>query len=241
MLATRRDREPALVTADLVILTITQGQLRVLLVERGNQPYRGRYALPGGFLRSGETLDEAAVRELREETGLEGGPLQLEQIQVYSAPDRDPRGRVITCSYLAIAPNLPEPLADTDAVSAVFLPVDEALRHDPPLAFDHNAILHRARDRARAKLQYTTIATSFCGPEFTISELREVYETVWGVALDRANFHRRVSDASGFVVPTGGKRETAGRPAALYHAGDSRVLLPPIMFPGGDQDALELV
>jgi 8-oxo-dGTP diphosphatase len=229
-----------MVTADLVILTIRDGQLRVLLVTRRNQPFKGMHALPGGFLRAGETLDETAVRELREETSIDGGSLGLEQVQVYSSPDRDPRGRVITCSYLAIAPNLPEPKSDTDAASALFVSVDDVLDGRTPLAFDHRAILRRARDRARAKLQYTTIATSFCGPQFTISELREVYEKVWGVELDRANFHRRVTDSPGFVVQTGDKRATTGRPATLYRAGDVRLLLPPIMFPSrGDGEGLD--
>lgn len=226
-----RARQKVTLTADLVILTIRDGELCVLVVERGNEPFAGELALPGGFLRGDESLDQTAARELSEETGVDAASLHLQQVGVYSAPDRDPRTpRVVTCAYLAIAPDLPLPTAGSDARSAQWLPVAEVRRLG--LAFDHDEILRDAVELARDQLQFRTIATAFCGEEFTIGELRAVYEAVWGVELDKPNFHRKVTDAAGFVVPTGGKRPAVnGRPAALYRAGGATVLAPPMMRP----------
>ncbi|QQQ78188.1 NUDIX hydrolase [Saccharothrix sp. 6-C] len=224
-----RARQTVTLTADLVILTIREGALTVLLVERENEPFQGRLALPGGFLRGDESLERTAARELAEETGLDAGTMRLRQVGVYSEPGRDPRHpRVVTCAYLAIAPNLPVPVAGSDARAARWVPVAEATC--AALAFDHDRILVDAVDLARTLLQFSTIATAFCGPEFTIGDLREVYEAVWGVALDKPNFHRKVTDADGFVEPTGDKRPSPnGRPAALYRAGGATELVPPMM------------
>lgn len=226
-----RARQEVTVTADLVILTIRDHQACVLVVERGNEPFAGRLALPGGFLRGDESLDETAARELSEETGVDASSLHLQQVGVYSAPDRDPRTpRVITCAYLAIAPDLPLPRAGSDARAAQWLPLAAAQRAD--LAFDHNRILRDAVELARNELQFRTLATAFCGAEFTIGELREVYEAVWGVSLDKPNFHRKVTDAEGFLELTGRKRPTPNsRPAALYRAGSAATLMPPMMRP----------
>ncbi|AOS63778.1 ADP-ribose pyrophosphatase [Actinoalloteichus hymeniacidonis] len=222
-----------MLTADLVILTIRDGTLCLLVVERGNEPFRGCLALPGGFLRGDESIGETAARELSEETGVDAEELHLQQVGVYSAPDRDPRSpRVVTCAHLAIAPGLPLPSAGSDARAAQWLPISEALELRDGLAFDHDEILRDALELARAGLQFSTIATAFCSPEFTISDLREVYECVWDVELDRSNFHRKVTEAEGFVVPTGRRRSTVnGRPAALYRAGDATSLSPPMMRP----------
>ncbi|MEU3945699.1 NUDIX domain-containing protein [Streptomyces sp. NPDC029526] len=228
-----RERLLLHVTADLVILTIRHSALHVLLVERGTEPFRGRLALPGGFMRGDETIEETAARELREETRLDADALHLEQLGVYSAPDRDPRDRrVVTCAFLAIAPRLPAPTAGSDARDATLRTVDPFLTDGGSLAFDHGRILRDAVERARSALQFTTVATGFCGPEFTVSELRGVYEAVWGVRLDPPNFHRKVTEADGFLTPTG-RRSTAqgGRPAALYRAGPATRLTPPMMRP----------
>ncbi|RAY16334.1 NUDIX hydrolase [Actinomadura craniellae] len=216
------------VTADLVILTVRKGAMHVLVIERGNEPFHGMLALPGGFLRADETLEEAAGRELAEETGLDGGRLYLEQLRSYSDMERDPRGRVVTVAYLALAPDLPIPTAGTDARAARWEPVEKIMAAG--LAFDHGRILADAIERARAKLEYTTLATAFCGDSFTVSELQDVYEAVWGVSLDRRNFNRKVTHAAGFIEPTGQKRQSAaGRPAVLYRRGPAATLSPPML------------
>lgn len=216
----RGPREPVAVTVDLVILTIREDELHVLLIERGNRPYLGLPALPGGYVREGETLDEAATRELGEETGLDGDRLHLEQLRTYGDPGRDPRGRVITVAYLALGPDLPIPMAGTDARAAHWAPVEAALTGEPELAFDHGVILREALERARSQLEYTTVAAAFCPEPFTIADLRRVYEVVWGVALDPSNFRRKVTRAESFLEPTGERRvPEAGRPAALYRRG----------------------
>jgi 8-oxo-dGTP diphosphatase len=212
---------------DLAILTVREGALEVLVITRANDPFRGRPALPGGFLRGAEDIDEAAVRELGEETGLDGSALHLEQLKTYGAPDRDPRGRVISVAFLAIMPDLPLPTAGSDASSAAWHPVD---RVRGTLCFDHDRILDDAVERARSRLEFTTLATTFCGPAFTMGDLRHVYEVVWGHELDPRNFSRKVINTPGFVEPTGERRiPEVGRPAALYKAGREKALNPPIM------------
>lgn len=216
-------------TVDLVIFTVRDDEFQVLLVERGKEPYLGQLALPGGHLRGKETLDDAALRELEEETGIDGAPLHLEQLRTYSDPDRDPRGRVITTAYLALGPSLPAPVAGTDAREAYWMPVGPAF-HDGALAFDHALILRDAVDRARSKLEYTTVATVFCAEPFTVSDLRRVYEVIWGVTLDPSNFRRKITQAEGFLEPTGQRRIPAtGRPASLYRKGLATLLSPPFL------------
>ncbi|MBO0804213.1 MAG: NUDIX hydrolase [Nocardiopsaceae bacterium] len=218
------------VTVDLAIFTVRQHELQTLLVRRGNEPFRGVLALPGGFVRPGEGLDDAAVRELSEETGVNGRKLHLEQLQAYGAPDRDPRGRVITVAYLALGHGLPAPQAGTDAQAADWIPVASALSSNVRLAFDHEAILRDALERARSKLEYTTVAAAFCPEPFTVADLRHVYEAVWAAPLDPSNFRRKVTRATGFIVPTGQFRTPEiGRPAPLYRRGNSQVLFPPLL------------
>jgi 8-oxo-dGTP diphosphatase len=223
-------RDPVVLwlAVDLCIFTVRDGRLQVLLVERGNEPFKRRWALPGGFLRGDEEPDLAAQRELREETGLDGSRLHLEQLPVFGASDRDPRGRVISVPYLAIAPDLPVPVAGTDASGARWGPVPQP--GEDALAFDHGAIVQVALERARERLEQTTLAAAFCGETFTIADLRTVYELVWGVALDPRNFSRKVLSTEGFVVPVGAKRAAeSGRPAALYRRGPARRLHPALL------------
>jgi len=217
------------VTVDLVVLTIREDELCVLAVRRGGSPYRGRWALPGGFVEEEEDLLGAAQRELAEETGLEGLAVHLEQLATYGAPRRDPRMRVVSVAYLALAAELPEPAAGTDAAEARWRPVADLLSSPSRLAFDHDEILADGLERARAKLEYSPLATAFCADEFTVAELRHVYEVVWGAELDPRNFHRKVTGSPGFLVPTG-RRTTrnAGRPAQLYRRGRAALLNPPI-------------
>lgn len=227
------------VTVDVVALTVRDGRLCVLLVERGEAPFAGWRALPGGFVRE-ETLDAAALRELAEETGLRPGEdalaqVHLEQLRTYGDPGRDPRMRVMSVAYLAFAPSLPDPRAGGDASGAFWVPVDEA----GELAFDHAAILADGLDRARAKLEYTPLATAFAGPEFTIGDLRAVYAAVWGEDLHAGNFHRKVLSVPGFVESTGSTTgrggERGGPRAKLYRAGDARLLHPPLLRPAREE------
>jgi 8-oxo-dGTP diphosphatase len=218
---------PFAVTVDLVIFTVRDGRLHVLLVKRGEAPFKNQWALPGGFVRPHEDLGTAAVRELAEETSLVVDDVHLEQLATYGAPKRDPRMRVVSVAWLVLAADLPSPTAGTDAADASWRPVDDALAGR--LAFDHAQIIGDGVERARAKLEYSSLGASFCPDEFTVAELREVYETVWGVQLDPRNFHRKVTGTPGFLVETG--RTTTrggGRPAMLYTARDA-VLNPPIL------------
>ncbi|MFC8350598.1 NUDIX domain-containing protein [Streptomyces sp. NPDC057280] len=223
--------EPFAVTVDLAVLTVRAGALHVLLVERGQEPYAGHLALPGGFVQPAESAETAARRELAEETGLvDVSGLHLEQLRTYSEPDRDPRMRVVSVAFAALLPDAPEPHGGSDAADARWVPYDSAR----PLAFDHDRILADAHERVGAKLEYSCLATAFCPAEFTLGELQQVYETVWGTTLDRPNFRRKVLATPGFVeqVP-GAARLTGGRgkPAALYRAGPATALHPPLLRP----------
>jgi 8-oxo-dGTP diphosphatase len=212
------------VTVDLVVLTVRDGALHVLLVQRGCEPYLGQWALPGGFVHADEDLTTAARRELGEETGLDGPAGHLEQLGSYGDPGRDPRGRVVTVAYLALLPDLPSPTAGTDAAAAEWAPIGRR-----GLAFDHDRILADGVERARSKLEYTPLATAFCPPEFTIGALRGVYEAVWGGPIDPRNFHRKATTTPGFVEPTGRSTEgEPGRPARLYKRGEATRLNPPM-------------
>ncbi|MBT2490369.1 NUDIX hydrolase [Streptomyces sp. ISL-96] len=228
-----RDFEPFAVTVDLAVFTVRESRLHVLLIRRGQDPYAGAWALPGGFILPRESAETAARRELAEETGLSqesAAALHLEQLRTYSEPDRDPRMRVVSVAYTALVPGLPEPRGGGDAAHAQWMPVGGV----PALAFDHARIITDAQERVRAKLEYTCLATAFCPPEFTLGELQQVYETVWGVALDRPNFRRKVLASPGFVEPVeGAPRRTGGRgkPAALHRAGNATTLHPPLLRP----------
>jgi 8-oxo-dGTP diphosphatase len=222
---------PVAVTVDLVVLTIRDGQLAVLTVRRGEPPFAGQLALPGGFIRPDETLSQAAARELAEETGLATRSVHLEQLASYGDPGRDPRLRVVTVAYLALAPRLPRPRAGSDAAEASWAPADALLAGPPgPLAFDHQRILADGVERARSKLEYTPLATAFCPPEFTVAELRRVYEIAWGTTLDPRNFHRKATGTPGFLVPTGDSTAgDRGRPAQLFRTGPAALLYPPML------------
>jgi 8-oxo-dGTP diphosphatase len=223
------DFEPLGVAADLVILTVRDGSLQVLLIRRGIEPHKGRWALPGGFVRPAEDLEAAARRELAEETGLVSDRIHLEQVATYGEPGRDPRGRVVSVAYLALVPDLPAPVAGTDAASASWVAASEVLADPDRLAFDHHRILVDGVERARAKLEYSPLATAFCADEFTISELRGIYEAVWGTPLDPRNFHRKVTRTDGFVVPLGATTtRDGGRPAQLFQRGPASFLYPPL-------------
>jgi len=220
---------PVAVTVDLVVLTIRDDRLQALLVRRGEEPFAGALALPGGFVRPDEDLSQAAARELAEETRLSVGAAHLEQLASYGDPGRDPRMRVVTVAYLALAPEMPLPRAGSDAAEARWATAADVLDGDV-LAFDHRRILADGVERARAKLEHTPLAAAFCPPEFTIAQLRRVYEIVWGTSLDPRNFHRKVTGTPGFVAPAGtATAGDRGRPAQLYRAGPATLLYPPLL------------
>ncbi|WP_034610926.1 NUDIX domain-containing protein [Cellulomonas sp. URHD0024] len=249
-----RDYPPFAVTVDLAIFTVRDGGLKVLLIERADDPHRGAWALPGGFVEIAEDIETAAWRELHEETGIARFDGHLEQLATYGAPGRDPRMRVVSVAHVAFAPNLPDPQAGSDARNARWWDVDdldlpgigEPVEGAPALAFDHADILAAAVDRVAAKIEYTPLATAFCPPQFTIGELRHVYETVWGTRLDPSNFRRQVVGTLGFVRPTEQparrQRGHSGRPAALFEADPTspRTLTPPIMRPADARALKEL-
>jgi 8-oxo-dGTP diphosphatase len=209
------------VTVDVVILTMAEGVLHVLLVGRGQEPFKGMWAIPGGFKRPDETLDEAARRELAEETGVDV-PSLLTQFGAYGDPGRDPRMNVVTVAYLAVLRDVGAIAAGTDAADAALIPVSDVLEERIDLAFDHLRIVRDAVERVRVELEVSGIATAFVGTTFTMAELRAVYEAIWGVQLDAANFRRSLVSEDGWVVPTGRTARPGpggGRPAALYRAG----------------------
>jgi 8-oxo-dGTP diphosphatase len=209
------------VTVDIVILTMAVGVLHVLLVRRGQEPFRGMWAAPGGFKRPDETLDEAARRELSEETGVDV-PSLLTQFGAYGDPGRDPRMNVVTVAYLAVHRDVGTIVAGSDAAHAGLVPVSDILEETIELAFDHLRIVRDAVERVRVELEVSGIATAFVGTTFTMAELRAVYEAIWGVQLDAANFRRSLVGEDGWVIPTGRTARPGpggGRPAGLYRAG----------------------
>ncbi len=204
----------AAVAVDLVVFTILDEALQVLLIRRGIPPQEGQRALPGGFVRKRESLEDAAYRELLEETGLRPDDLYLEQLYTFGAVDRDPRGRVITVAYYALVrPDLAiEP--GTDAAWVEWARADEVAG----LAFDHDQILATALARLRGKLDWTPIAFDLVPPRFTVTELRRVHEVIMGTPYDAPNFRRRISRwlEEGQIVETAEVRPTGRRPARVY-------------------------
>lgn len=230
-----RDFPPFAVTVDIAVFALGDEGLTVLLVERGVEPFAGRWALPGGFVGPDESVDDAAWRELREETGIGADEIpgvHLEQLATFGAVDRDPRMRVVSVAYAALSPHRPEPTPGTDAAGASWIPVADVKAKR--LAFDHAEILAAALERVRSKLEYTTLATRLAGAEFTLGELQQVYEATWDTNLERANFRRKVLATPGFVKPTRKRRPShvGGPPAAVYRAGSGETLDPPMIRPG---------
>ena len=219
------------VAVDLVVLTLRDGALSVLLIQREDEPHRGAWALPGGFIEHGEELEGAAYRVLSDEASLGSGAVHLEQVRTFGAPGRDPRGHVVSVAFMALGADLPDPLRGEDVADARWWSLADL--DGITLAFDHATVLEAAIERARSKLEYTTLAVTFLPDEFTISQLRGVYESVWGCSLDAGNFHRKATRSEGFLVdlerhaaPTG------GRPARLYRAGPGTSLVPPLLRAG---------
>lgn len=203
------------VTVDITIFTVRNDQLNVLLIKRAEPPFRGEWALPGGFVTENEGLEQAAERELVEETGVSG--FYLEQLYTFGAPRRDPRGHVITVAYSALIPADTLVLrASTDAEGVAWFSIDKL----PELAFDHAEILELAHDRLVAKLEYSTIALQFMPASFTLTELQHVYQLIERNEIDKRNFRKRILSLN-VIEPTGEeKREGPHRPAKLYRVID---------------------
>ncbi len=199
------------VTTDVILFTIHEERLELLLIRRGAEPFKGRWALPGGFVNIDEDLADCAKRELEEEAGITG--VYLEQLNTFGAPDRDPRGRVISVAYYALVPR--ERLAiraASDAEAVAWFPCSAL----PPLAFDHESIVALAYERLSAKLEYSTIALQFMPERFTLTQLQSVYEVVLGRKLDKRNFRKRIL-ALKCIEDSGERlRQVNYRPAKLY-------------------------
>ena len=199
------------VTTDVVLFTIQEEQLRVLLIKRASEPYRDTWALPGGFVEIDEDLEQAALRELEEETSITG--VYLEQLYTFGRPDRDPRERVITVAYYAMVPvNRTTIRPASDAKDAGWFPCNTL----PTLAFDHDVITGMAMQRLASKIKYSSIALQFMPEVFTLRELQKVYEIILGESLDKRNFRKKIL-ADGCIFDTGRQhRQGNHRPARLY-------------------------
>ena len=199
------------VTTDIVILTVLDGVLKVLLIKRGMDPFKGQWALPGGFVKIDESVDDCAVRELQEEAGISG--VYLEQLYTFGNVNRDPRERVISVTYYALIPGDDVELkAGTDATEAQWFDVSDL----PSLSFDHGEILGVARERLAAKMDYSTVGLKLMPEEFTLSYLQDVYEKATGKPRDKRNFRKWIFSLD--VIEATGKKFSKGphRPAMLY-------------------------
>ena len=196
------------VTTDCAIFTYEDWQLKVLLVRRGGEPYKGQWAFPGGFLKMDETAEEGARRELREETGLV--PSAIGQLGVFSDVDRDPRERVITIAWYALV-KPSEVVGGDDADEAAWFPVDAL----PPLAFDHRKIFEAAMERLRRDIHFQPVGFDLLDDEFTIPDLQRLYEAILGVKFDRRNFQRKLL-AAGILEEASPAEEYGALPESLF-------------------------
>jgi 8-oxo-dGTP diphosphatase len=232
-----RFEKPSL-TVDVVVFAMRESQLHLLVIERGIPPFEGRWALPGGFVLPRETVEQAAARELEEETGLKD--VYLEQLYTFSTPDRDPRGRVVSVAHMALLPmdRLDDAVVGgSDARRAEWVPLPEAIEkvepaglvtpgarprkkrepREPHFAFDHDVIVATALARLRGKLESTTLAFELLPAQFTLTEAQRVYEAILGRPVDKVTFRRRLTQLE-LVEETAEMRRGAHRPARLYQA-----------------------
>lgn len=207
---------PAL-TVDCAVFGFDGGDLQVLLIRRALPPYKDRWALPGGFVRVNETLNDAARRELEEETGLD--QVFLEQLYTFGAVDRDPRERVVSVAYYALVkPADYTTAAATDAAEAQWFSVSKV----PALAFDHADILDTALNRLRGKLRYQPIGFELLPPKFTLTQLQHLYEAVLGEPIDKRNFRKKILSYDLIIPLKETHREGAHRPAQLFRFDPTR-------------------
>lgn len=231
--ATTNEAPPSCAVAvDVALLTVRDDRLRLLLVQPEPQQLAGRWALPGRRVRDDEDLDETAHRAVAELAGIRCPDAHLEQLRTYGGLSRDPGARVVSVAYLALTPTSADPPDPRRA--RLFDVAHLGAPGDVALAYDHDRIVADAIERARSKLEYTTLATAFVEEPFTLAELRGVYEAVWGVALDAANFRRKVLGARDLVIETEGLAAPGpggGRPAKRYRRGTARHLHPAMLRP----------
>lgn len=206
-----RDRHAVAVSVDCLVFGYDEGQLQVLLIQRRKSPFEGRWALPGGFVEDRETLHQAATRELAEETGIR--KVFLEELQVFDAVDRDPRGRVLSVAFLALVkPSGAKPVAASDAARAAWFLLEEV----PELAFDHRAILDVGLQRLRADLLRRPIGLELLPRKFTLGQLQRLYEAILNRAFDVSNFRKKILGL-GVLQPTQDyETDVAHRAARLY-------------------------
>ena len=206
-----RRQKRSTVTVDIIIFSLVEDELHVLLVKRRFAPFAGMWAIPGGFLEKGESLEQAAARELAEETGVTG--IYMEQLHAFGDPGRDPRMQVVTVAYMAlISLESIHPRAGDDAAETHWFSILQL----PSLAFDHERILKFAVERLRYKVKFSNIGMQLLPDYFTLTELQNVYEVILGQLLDKRNFRRKFL-ASGLLEESGKRKKlTDGRPAMLY-------------------------
>jgi 8-oxo-dGTP diphosphatase len=201
---------PAL-TVDCVVFGLDESDLKVLLIQRDIEPFVGRWALPGGFVRENETLEGAALRELREETGL--SKVYLEQLYTFGHPDRDPRERIVTVAYYALVKLLDHRVqAATDARNAAWFEVGDL----PKLAFDHDEILDVALKRLQGKVRYVPIGFELLPPKFSLTQLQRMYEIILERSLDKRNFRKKVLSLDILEELDEVEQDVAHRAARLY-------------------------
>ena len=199
-----------LTTVDVVLFCMDNNELKTLLVKRKYEPFKGSWALPGGFIDKSETTDQAAKRELKEETGIDAA--YLEQLYTFGGPDRDPRGHVITIAYFALLRNCPDPISGSDAAESEW----HSIKKLPNLAFDHKEILKYAIERLQNKFEYTTASFNLLPTKFTLTELQRVYEEILGKELDKRNFRKKILSLDILEATGDMRKQGASRPAELY-------------------------
>lgn len=208
----------------MVAMTVIDGELTVAVCKRGSAPLKGRLELPNLPLTAADRLAQTAADVATEELGCPAADLELEQLSAHGAAKRDPRGPAVSIAWWTVLD------APTDQEGLTYLPVADV--PTARLAFDHASLVSEAVDRLARDLRYTTVATRLCDDLFTMAQLRRVYEVVWGVELDPANFHRKVTGSTGFVEPTSKVSQGGpGRPAQFYRRGEARDLVSPITRP----------
>ena len=198
------------VTTDCVVFGFDGSNLNLLLIERGIEPFKGKWALPGGFMNMDETAEQGAMRELQEETSIKD--IYIEQFHTFTSVNRDPRERVLTIAFLAfIRQEKYEVIAGDDAAKAQWFPID----HLPELAFDHKEIIAMALDKLKWKITYEPIAFRLLNKTFTMTQVQTIYEVVLGQTFDRRNFHKKMT-ALGYIIPTEMQSRGSGRPGTLF-------------------------